>query len=536
MGGGIIGLLILGGITVGVIAAVRRVMKKDGAESQTGDVIPYLLLALAVGTAAFALAELAEAAFPGDAFIFDTTTQVAASLAALVVAGPIAFVLWKRQSRRRVTNTSAAGWIVYLAAIEAVFMTALAIASFGVLNSLLGDGSSASWANVVVFAGVVVFHEFASRQTPPTGEGSDLHRVLGSVIGLVMTSIGTAGVLYWLLDLLYGSLTPTSSNAEPAIWISFLLVGVPIWGVRWWSSWPSEPDISRKTWLVVASVAGLVTAVGTGTSILIMILLYLFSDTDSAATHFAVLPGIVATASVAALVWAHHKGRLGIERNAPVQIYGYTMAAIGLSAAIGGATGLATLAFAPADFINEPDAFVISVATILVVGLLVWGWFWTRAQAVPRELEAGTIPRRLYLVGFGVITGLVAAGALIGTLVVLFQMLIGGEPSDSLVPQASLFIFSGLATWHLLRNNAIDSALVESPDVVTPFDVTLICSHPGTIATAFPKEARLKVIYRADTDGVVTEGMEAAIVEEVGNTSSLVWVEGSGYRIARARG
>ena len=87
-------LLILGGIVVGAIALVRRVMeKRGGGSSDGGDVIAYLLLALSVGVAVFALAALGRAAFPGDSFVSDTSQQLATSLAGLLVATPIAVFL-----------------------------------------------------------------------------------------------------------------------------------------------------------------------------------------------------------------------------------------------------------------------------------------------------------------------------------------------------------------------------------------------------------------------------------------------------------
>ena len=532
---GIVSLIVLLGVAAGLIVIVRRVLGRRGGVGGS-DVLIYLLLALAVGVAAFALASLAAAAFPGDSFIGDSETQVATSLAGLVVAGPIAFILWRRQAQRRIEHPESAGWTVYLALIEAVFMTSFAVAAGGILFYLLGEGDTVPWVNAVVFAGVVVLHEAAVRRTPPMSDAGDLYRVIGSAIGLVATSIGAAGILYWLLDLIYGSLAPTASEEDPAVWLAFLIVGAPIWAYRWWRTWDRDPGTPMKAWLVITSVAGLVTVVGTVFGLVVTTLLYFFDGADPAATHFAAVPGFVGTGVVALAVWAHHRQRMGKDRSPSVQFYGYAMSAIGLSAAITGATGLTTIAFAPADFINEPTEFAISLTGVLVAGLLVWWYFWSAGQSAPRELEVASPARRLYLIGFGVVTGLTSAGALIGVLVVVFQWIISRETSDALAVQASLFIFSGLATWHLLRVNAGDRDLIESPEVVTPFDVTLVCSHPGSIATLFPKEARLRVIYRGDEAGLIDDSMAEAIVEAVGANSSMVWVDETGYRIAPARG
>lgn len=530
---GLLSLLILGGIVVGVVAVVRRIMAKRGSgPSDASDVIAYLLLALSVGVAAFALAELGQAAFPADSFVSDTSQLVATALAGLVVATPIAVFLWRRQAERRAESPRSAGWTVYLALIEAVFMTSLAVAAFSILNWALSDGSAPTWTDALVFAAVVGFHEMATRRTPPQSDGADLPRVVGSAIGLIATAIGLGGVLYWLLHTLYGTLAPTAGGAEAGTWIAALLVGAPIWYFRWWTPWPDEPDAPRQVWTVMVTVAGLATAVGSAAGIVLQTLDYLFADTSSAGEHFESLPTLLSVGIVGILAWLHHRHRLGTERTDPVRAYGYSMAAIGLGSSIGSATALMTMAFGPADLV-QPDAdAVIAISTFLVFALAVWLSFWSKATKAPRELEAGSPPRRFYLVGMAIVTGLVSAGALIGTLVVLFQRVLGSGGNDTLAVQASLFVFAGLATWHLLRVNAQDRELIGSDEVVTPFEVTIICSHPGMLASLFPKEARTRVIYRSDEAGMVDEEMAAQIVETVGHKSSIVWVDEDGFRVA----
>ncbi len=68
-----------------------------------------------------------------------------------------------------------------------------------------------------------------------------------------------------------------------------------------------------------------------------------------------------------------------------------------------------------------------------------------------------------------------------------------------------------------------------------PFSVTVICSHPGPLATALPKEARLRVHYRTDGLGVIDDAMAAQIVEAVAGRPSYVWVDQDGFRTAPIR-
>jgi hypothetical protein len=211
------------------------------------------------------------------------------------------------------------------------------------------------------------------------------------------------------------------------------------------------------------------------------------------------------------------------------------MTAIGLGSLVGSATWLTALAFGVGDLITVDSRVVISVAIVVLASLSVWWIFWSKAKASSRDVEAASVPRRFYLLGMGVIMGLSSASALIGVLVVLFQMVLGSTEGETLVVQGSLFIFAGLATWHLLRENAEDRSLIVSEDVVTPFDVTIICSHPGVISTLFSDKARVRVVYRGDDEGIISEEMANQIVEEVNHRSSLVWVDEDGFRVASTR-
>ena len=97
-------------------------------------------------------------------------------------------------------------------------------------------------------------------------------------------------------------------------------------------------------------------------------------------------------------------------------------------------------------------------------------------------------------------------------------------------------VYTGLAAWYLLAAYFRGRAGVQADKVViAPFDVTVVCSHPGLLATKFPEEARLRVLYRGDDEGIVDEAMADEIVASVANRSCFVWVDGDGYRIAPTR-
>lgn len=531
-----IGILVLAGIVIAGIAIVRQVLgKREGTPGGGGDVLAYLLLALAVGVAGFALASLAATAFPSGDFVIDVRGRVANSLAALVVATPVAVFLWRRQERRRTSYPTTAGWTVYLALIEAVFMTSLVVALFGFFEWLFADGGGSGWTNLVVFGGIVTFHEWAMRRTPPTSDGASLPRIVGSAIGFVATVIGLGGILSWLLTEVYSTLAATAGGSEFGTWLSFLLAGAPVWYYRWLRPWKGEADTPRNAWTFLVSVVGLTAALGSLTTIVIQTLAYLLSDTEPAGTHFEFLPPALAVTIVAAASWAHHRHRLGRERTDAVRAYVYAMSAVGLATTVGAATGLSTAAFGPASLIGRRTDAIIALAITLITGAAVWWYFWLGASREPREIEAPSGPRRFYLIGMSVVMGLTSAGALIAALIIVFQRLLETGSGDSVVVPISLFIFAGLATWHLLRVNAEDRDLIGSEESITPFSVTIVCSHPGMVSARFPDVAKVRVLYRGDDAGVVSDEMADEIVAAVANRSSYVWVDSDGFRVAVAR-
>ena len=113
------------------------------------------------------LAALARASLTPDRLIGRPTGELAGALAGLVVAGPIAYLLWRRQARRRKTFPATPGWPVYLAIIELVFLIAF-LAAVGQLAGFLGgDGDQADWTDLVIYGGIVVFHWWVERRERP---------------------------------------------------------------------------------------------------------------------------------------------------------------------------------------------------------------------------------------------------------------------------------------------------------------------------------------------------------------------------------
>ncbi len=534
-------LAVIGAAIFGVVALTRR-GRTEGQRDDVAigaDVITYVLLAAAMLVLVFSVAALARAAFPNDPFVFEPERQVASALAAIAVSAPVSVILWIRQRKRRLAGGGIGGFTLYLTVIELVLGIALVVALSQTLLRLFTGTGTAPWTNLVVFLASLVFHEFAVRDTPLPRQAYEIPRTVGAAIGFVPLAAGLGGVLYEGFLALYDMVADFPGFGPGVLEsLAFILTGLPLWWYRWIHRWAEGHGPMRRAWAIVVSVTSMSILIGTAAFTLAMTLVYLIGDTNEpAGSAFSFLPFTVALAVVAYASWQHHRSVLGSARTDAVRFYEYLLAAVGLVSIIGSLTALTTTVFSGASFVGDEKelAIVASIAALTAVG--VWYGYWSHGQSAPRLEEAASTPRRLYLLVLGVITAITAAVSLISFLVMVFQAVLGvGGLSDAAVPVASLFVTSSLAAWHLLSTYASDRGLTEDlEDETAPFDVTVICSHPGKLSTTFPSRARVRVIYRDDDAGVVSDEMAEAIVAAVDGRSSFVWVDESGFRIAAAR-
>jgi hypothetical protein len=529
-----LGLLVVVG---GVIALIVRVVRPREKQDEEGDLdlIPYLILALAVGAAGFALAALARASLTPDRLIGRPTGELAGALAGLVVSGPIAYLLWRRQTRRRRTFPATPGWPVYLAIIELVFLIAFLAAVAQVAGFLGGDGDRADWTDLLIYGAVVAFHWWAERREPPQGEIADLPRLVGSGVALVALTIGLIGTLEWLFSIVYDALLGLGDIPDPAIPIAMAVTGAAIWAWRWLQAWDEEPNVLRNFYLAFVTAFSLTMAIGAGVTMIAALLTSWFGDRGPPEDHFDFFPLALAFAVVGGGLWYHHSHRLGPGRTGGRRGYEYAMAATGLGALIASATALVEAVFTPTLAGTNSGSTLLTIACAVIASGWVWLAFWRKAQSAPRAEEARAFPRRIYLIGMAIVLGLTAAGSLIAVLVVVFRVLLGEVELDtaSLRIPVTLTLTAGLATWHLFDQIRADGG-TRRPES-EPYAVTVICSHPGTLATLFPDEAKVRVIYRGDESGVIDDEMATAIVAAVDGRSSLVWVDESGFRLAAAR-
>jgi hypothetical protein len=527
-------LVVVGGL---IALGVRAWRGRREHEVEGGlDLIPYLLLALALGITGFSLARLARASLTPDQFAGAPTGEIAAALAGLVVAAPIAYLLWRRQSTRRKAFPRTPGWPIYLAVVEAVFLTAFLVSVGQLADALTSSAVTEKWTDLVVFGAIVAFHWWAERREPPYDDAGELPRLIGSGVSLVGLGVGTIGTLTWLLSEAYEGLGGTIDVLEPAVPLALLIASAPVWAYRWLPAWRDESSSFRNLYLSVITSVTLTMAIGAGVTMIAVLLTFVLGRAGPAAAHFQAYPPALAIAIAGGAFWWHHRRRLGPGRTGALRGYEYAMAAVGLGTTIGSVVALINAAFQPQLAGGNTGEVLIILGCSAIAGGAVWLWFWRKAQASPRAEEINALPRRIYLIGMAVATGLTAAGALIGSLVVVFRALLGegGDIADSLRIPLSLTVVSGLAAWHLFNQVRADSIGLKRMEG-KPFTVTVVCSHPGGLAARFPKEAKTRVIYRADDAGMIDDEMAEAIVSAVAGTTSIVWVDESGFRVAPVR-
>ena len=531
---GIVALALVAGVIVVVVAGLRR---KDKVEKTGGaDLIPYLLLVVAVATAGFTLAALARASLAPDRLAGRPTSEIAGALAGLVVSAPIAFLLWRRQARRRRSFPEAEGWPVYLALVELAFLTAFFFSVSDLATDLAGSEPISDWTDLVVYGGLAAFHWWVGRNEPAQGQAGELPRLVGSGVALIAMAFGLTGTLTWLLSVVYSQIWGVIRVPEVAMPLALLITAAPIWAYRWLPAWDGQPGTLRRFYLGLATTVFLTGSIGAVVTIVGTTLGSLLGETRPVAESFDHIPAALATLGGAGVLWWHHNLRLGPGRTPARRGHEYAMAAIGLATLVGSSAALVDAAFTPTLAGTNRAGTLITLATVVIAAGWVWLASWRRAQAAPRDDEVSSLPRRFYLIGMAIALGLTAAGSLIAVLVILFRAVLGEVPAtaSSLRVPVTLTLVAGLATWHLIDQLRSDLAGMVGAQV-KPYTVTIICSHPGNVTTLFPPEATLRFIYRADDAGVIDDEMAPAIVSAVDGTSSLVWVDGDGFRTTTAR-
>ena len=170
------------------------------------------------------------------------TTGLALNLAFSLIAGPLAFILWWlawRGLAERAERDSVL-WGLYLAGMTTVtLVTAVCSLLIGVVALIGGDFDPFPLANGIVWAGLWAWHRWMTRhpvKAPTRLAGGS--RVLGSVFGLIVGSVGLVRALSVILDEVFVGQAVAGSIgqswgvvlAQSLVW---LLGGALVWWLHW---------------------------------------------------------------------------------------------------------------------------------------------------------------------------------------------------------------------------------------------------------------------------------------------------------------
>ncbi|HEU5144674.1 MAG TPA: DUF5671 domain-containing protein [Dermatophilaceae bacterium] len=451
-------LVVIGLIVWGIRKLLRRETPQAGQGRGVRRFFQYLLLYGLLWVAGIGVAGLLGRLFDLGRTVIEDAGTLALYTAFTVVGVPLyaLVALWTRR-RLQAEPREARSWAWHL------YVTAASLSALGMAMSALHDVlswatgmkgfSGAALASLLVWGAVWFAHWWIDRRLVPRDEFS-LHRLLGSVLGLVMAVVGAVLLLGDAFRTLFGLTPETVFAGGETLFLPgavTLAVGLPVWLVYWVV--PAKRYRRSPLWLgylLLAGVAGgLVTAIFSASFVLYDVLVWLVGDPSSsvASEHFGAAPAAVAAVLVGALVWWYHRTVLqeggGQARTEVRRIYEYLIAGIGLVAA---AVGLMLMIVALFEalagssdiLVGSTSALntVLAAATLLVVGGPVWWVFWHRIQSAVRatpEEEHGSPTRRIYVfVLFGVAGIAAVVALLVGVFIVLQDLFEGSVTPETL--------------------------------------------------------------------------------------------------------
>lgn len=343
---------------------------------------------------------------------------------------------------------------------------------------------------------------------PEAGAGATLrrwHAYTPAFVGLMVGLFAMAGLIRLLWETLIAipaavSIGPAGIAAEVAGRAGALTAGLILWvGYwRWSTAWfqaaggrdPDVRSILRKVYLylvLAVAIAWTVWNLGGILNGLLRQILLADAATTSWAGMFRDLGGPLGYVLTFGIIWLYHARAVGHEaavagerrRQATIRwIYLYLVA---LVAVITVAVGLAGAASTLIDLIAQPGAVrptrwwedrISLFATLVVVGLPLWGWFWAGLQREAGDPFArGSLIRRIYLLLAIALSVLTLLGSSAFTLYSLIRLALGepwsaGQTSELITAASAAAVAALFLAYHLrvIQRDAATPAVVAPPE------------------------------------------------------------------------
>lgn len=460
-------------ILIAVIAAIATSRRSrdeaaDDADDEPGigTVRRLFLYGLALVALSFAASGVAmliggalDSAF-GTLVVADRNRGLAIALSFTVVGGPawllLAFAAQRSLAAHAVELRSRARRL-YFAIARGIALSIVVANAISVGRFLVGvrDFDGAAWGWLIAWGGAWLVHQrLAGMESPQTAMTRLMDRIygyFGSAFGFFVIAVGAVMLLEAPGRSAYDSAFRSSLVTRP--WTEdiraaavVLAVGAAVW---WWHWLRALVVRDRLTtlWQTYVFLIGVVTGLGMvvvpAARLLHAALQWMWGDPSSAtaAEHFALVPGSVATLIVGATIWGYHRAVIAEAASAapapapprgPERVYRYLVAAVGLLTA---SLGLVILLTAEVDALAEPAVDlvygagwwrnrIIAAVTLLAVGIPLWGRYWLVSQRAvahptPGDDERASQSRRVFT--FATI-GIALVALLISLTIVLFRV------------------------------------------------------------------------------------------------------------------
>ena len=507
----IVPLLVLGLI---VRFVVSRVGSGDAPVARTIGALAHIGVSV---TAINAVADLIAVAVPGSEIFEDTTRLVSFDVATLVVAVPVAFVIWRALFAN---EHDFARRLSVVGGLSIVMVTALVSVARLLFDVLDGGGLDQGVVGLTFAFGLAwIGYEWLSGTERGEFEVSDLRETVGAATGLTMTLSGS-GLLVALAVSQFlpepGDVVFDRPLSESFSVIAVLLVvGVPTLYWFWFRDLSRRETRFRNGYAAVVTYLAL-SALASSAGVLVYLVLeaLLGFGSETAGSQFEPVPGLVASGLIALVAWLHHLDVLQPRRGLARRSYSYAVLGSSLLVAAGGVVTLvgAALESVSSNVIDATDvvgSIVLGGGLALVVGGLIWS---LELRNVDLDLlgERESTPRRFYLTGLLVVTGVTGGVALVIALFEFLRSLLEGELGSNVIfdarVQIALVVVAAPLVWYLLAELRADRAM--SPKLEALRSAMVIAGSRGTL--------RPEIVFVARADGAhpVTEPI-ARMIEDL---------------------
>jgi hypothetical protein len=535
-------LVLIGGVVaLPFLLLARRRTTSQG--TSPAEIVTYLILAVATLITTNSISSLLEIVMPGDGVLIAGADDLALSLSTLIVAGVVAVALWIAMERTT-TDLARPARELYLAVVNAVSMTVLAVGTIRVLMWAVGvtGFEPSALADIAAFGGAWFLHERFRR---PPEELDELRQVAGALLGLALASAGSFGILFASFDAVVssGQVIAGDDSFSEILRASLVLlvVGVPFFWWFWLRGLADRPGSWRNGYALLVSIAAWFSAF---TALAVLLNRILQTMLDLSGDGYSSTSASAATAIVAGLIYWHHRPVLGRERNQSIRIVEYVLSAIGLIAGSGAVVTLASILgdnlFGGGSIIDDDTRLALSALVVLILSAFtVWRYWMKALQLAGDPVEMISAPRRATILILRVGYFLVGAGSLIVVLYILLRAALdgdGSELSEGLTVAVPLVVVSGLMVWHLaeLRAKPAPGAAAPIEPVAGPRKlgtITLVATDPGPLPMMIHG---MRFLKRGDGIGVVDQSRADEIVSalaSVATSAAMVTVDADGFTI-----